>query len=238
MKSLMFSVQKSLRSKQLVPIGMMFTSLLLFLTSAEISIAAKSNPIDDSLFLFCHSFTNQFTIRIALFFSFFGTGAFLIPAYILIVHFLNKLNHEKYAALVVTIVVTSLLSGWLLKLIFHRHRPAVPLVHGAGWYSFPSGHALGTFTFSGICLFLLWKSRMSVSNKRLLSGVFIFLGCSVGLSRVFLHVHFATDVRGSLFFSIFWIVFVYMIFQIVYRSELHKKKERIRDFNNMLRGNN
>ena len=234
----MYFAQKSPQSKKLLPICMMVTSLLLFLTSAEISIAAKSNPIDDSLFLFCHSFTNRLTIRVALFFSFFGTGAFLIPAYILIIHFLIKLNHEKYAALVATIVVTSLLSGWLLKLIFHRHRPSVPLVIGAGWYSFPSGHALGTFTFSGICLFLLWKSNVNVSNKRLLSVVVIFLACSVGLSRIFLHVHFATDVIGSLFFSIFWIMFVYMIFRIVYGSNLNKKKERIQDFNNVLHGNN
>jgi undecaprenyl-diphosphatase len=233
----MHFVNRKPESQQMVLAAIMIVSLLLFFVSAEISTAVQLSPVDNSLFLFCNFFTNPLTIRIALFFSLFGTGIFLIPAYIFIVHFLIKLNYEKYAAMVVTIVVTSLLSGWLLKLIFHRHRPAVPLVHGAGWYSFPSGHALGIFTFSGVCLFLLWKTNFSVSLKRMLSGLFIFLGCAVGLSRIFLHVHFATDVMGSLFFSVFWIMLVYMTFRIIYGADLHTKKVSQRNLEKILRGN-
>jgi undecaprenyl-diphosphatase len=232
------SIAKKPESRRLLLAGIMIVSLLLFLGSAEISSASKLCPVDEALFLFCHMFNNPLTIRIALFISFFGTGTFLIPAYILIVYFLTKLNYSKYAAMVVTIVTTSLLSGWLLKVIFHRLRPSLPLVHGAGWYSFPSGHALGIFTFSGVCLFLLWKTNLSIYRKWLISGFVICLGCAVGLSRIFLQVHFATDVIGSLFFSIFWILLVYMIFRIIYGVELHKKKVNKQDFNEMLSRSN
>ena len=232
----MHSYNKIREPERLVLVSIMITSLLLFLGSAEASSSAKLSPVDDSLFIFCHWFTNPLTIRIALFFSLFGTGAFLIPAYLIIVHFLIKLKYEKYAFMVFTIVVTSLLCGWLLKFIFHRHRPSVPLVHGAGWYSFPSGHALGIFTFSGICLFLLWKMNGSIYRKWLLSILLIILGCTVGLSRIFLHVHYATDVIGSLFFSVFWILSVYITFRMICGAELHKKKTIEPDFNEILRG--
>ena len=223
----MLAKQKNRRSGLLAIVCLMFSFILLFLASAAISEVTKPNPIDVSFFRFCESFTNPLSIQIAIFISFFGTAVFLVPAYILIVYFLVKLNHERYAAMVTTIIITSLLSGWLLKLIFHKHRPPVPLVPGAGWYSFPSGHALGAFTFSGICLFLLWKARISNPRKRVFSGIFIVFGCLIGLSRIFLHVHYATDVFGSLFFSGFWILFVYMIFRIMYGMDLHKKKERV-----------
>jgi undecaprenyl-diphosphatase len=222
----MYFAKKNQSSEQFVIVALMFASLFLFFAFATLGMAAKRSPLDNSLFFFCHQFTNPSTIRIASFFSFLGTGSFLIPAYIVIVYYLMKRNYEKYAAMIVTIVISSLLSGWLLKLIFHRSRPSEPLVHGAGWYSFPSGHALGMFTFSGVCLFLIWKTKFSYSGKWFLSFVFIFLGFAVGLSRIFLQVHFATDVIGSLFFALFWLMFIYLSFRFGYGVSLHSRNMR------------
>ena len=212
------------------------TSLLLFLMCAKISLQTKSIAIDNRFFAAFHLFINRGTIRIALFFSFFGTGAFLIPAYILIVHFLNKLKYAKYAILIAVTALTSLLSGWLLKAIFHRHRPILPLAHEGGWYSFPSGHALGIFTFSGICIFLIAKMKLRTSLKCLFYGLFTGLACLVGLSRIFLHVHFATDVIGSLFFSVFWMSFMYLVSLSIYGTKLNTKNQIEWNFNKIAHG--
>lgn len=204
---------------------LMLTALLFFLQCASLSESATPNALDNFLFSFCNEFTNSKTVRIAGFVSFFGTGGFLIPAYAVIAYFLLKIRHFKYTMLVLTIAVSSLLSGWLLKEIFQKHRPSMPLVTGAGWYSFPSGHALGAFTFAGICFFLLWKTQVSRSMKWLCTGIFTAFGFSVGLSRIFLHVHYAMDILGGLFFAAFWFILIYLIFQAVYGEELYKKNE-------------
>jgi undecaprenyl-diphosphatase len=214
---------------------LMLIALLFFLQCANLSESATPNSLDNFLFSFCNEFTNSKTVRIADFVSFFGTGGFLIPAYLLIAFFLLRIRHFKYTVLVLTIAVSSLLSGWLLKSIFQKHRPPMPLVRGAGWYSFPSGHALGAFTFAGICIFLLWKTQISRSMKWLCTGIFAAFGFSVGLSRIFLHVHYAMDILGGLFFAAFWIIFVYLVFQTVYGEELYKKTEMATPLNKLQR---
>jgi len=202
--------KKNCGSERFLLLWLMAASLFLFLACAQLSASVKLNPVDRYFFLVCNYFTIHFAVPIALFISLFGTAVFLIPAYILIVHFLIKTGREKYAVLVITTATTSLLSGWLLKYIFRRHRPPMPLVQGAGWYSFPSGHALGAFTFSGICIFLLWQSQIRRSRKRSLSFLFFAFGSAIGLSRIYLHVHYATDVIGAMFFfGVFSIIHVY-----------------------------
>src|ERR1035438_3878268 len=110
-----------------------------------------------------------------------------------------KRRFLKYVMMISTMVVSSLLLGWLLKAVFHRSRPPYPLVGGAGGYSFPSGHALGGFIFCGILLFLVWKTLNNYYIKWLLSSFITVFGMCIGLSRIYLHVHYATDILGSFF---------------------------------------
>lgn len=155
-----------------------------------------------------------------------GTGNFLVPAYIFIVIYLEKRNYRCLIYLTVVTAVSSLSLGWLLKWVFHRSRPLGHLVNGAGGYSFPSGHALGGFIFAGIILYLLWKTGHKIYTKWLLSVLIVLLGFGIGLSRVYLHVHYATDVLGSLFIAIWWLSFMHIAFRLLYRDDIYKMKER------------
>jgi undecaprenyl-diphosphatase len=201
---------------------LMTISLIFFLLFAQNNLQGELNIIDNAGFHVCRMFSGPGNISIALFFSFFGTGTFLIPVYLLIVHYLIKIRHSRYTALVITLILTSLLSGWALKAVFHRPRPPFPLVNGGGWYSFPSGHALGAFTFSSICIFLLWKEQVSIHKKWLFTGLFIVFGTLVGLSRIYLQLHYATDVIGSLFFTVFLTSLVYLIYRVFFEQDMHK----------------
>ena len=202
----------------------MLVSLLYFLVLAQQIINQKTYLLDYLFFNFFKSITCDTNTLIAKFFSWFGTGTFLIPVYMLIVYVLVKIGFEKYAVFVSVTVVTSLLSGWLLKLIYHRMRPTMHLISGAGWYSFPSGHAQGAFTFCGILLFLIWKASIKVNTKILWSVLSSLFAIAIGLSRIYLHVHYATDVLGSLFFTVFLMSFVYIFFRLLYGLNLHQKR--------------
>ncbi|NNM47406.1 phosphatase PAP2 family protein [Knoellia koreensis] len=84
--------------------------------------------------------------------------------------------------------------GLLLKLVVHRARPVIddPLSHAPG-YSFPSGHAFNAAVVATVVVFLLWP-LLSPTARRVSTMVAVVGVLAVGLDRVFLGVHFASDV--------------------------------------------
>ena len=211
----------------LIVIGLFVIFSLLFYFLVHSIIPEKVDMVDTSAFLFFDSYISPVHTRIAMVVTFFGTGSFLIPSYMLITFYLFRKKFVNYAVIVLVIAVSSLLLGWLLKEMFHRARPLNPLVGGAGGYSFPSGHALGGFIFSGALIWLIWQAKRNVYLKWMLSLFIAAFGTMIGLSRIYLHVHYATDVLGSLFVTFIWYSLLYIFFRLIYKGE---KAERVRSY--------
>ena len=209
----------------LVFIFLVATSLLIYILTRYI-ISEKENVIDYHIFLMVKQIINPTGLKIAKLVTELGTGNFLVPAYIFIVLYLRKQNYILLAYMISITAVTSLLLGWLLKIVFHRNRPMEHLMSGAGGYSFPSGHALGGFIFSGILLYLVWKTRHGFYTKWSLSFLISLLGFSIGFSRIYLHVHYATDVLGSFFIAIWWLSFLHLLFRFLFKNNISKIKEQ------------
>ena len=91
----------------------------------------------------------------------------------------------------------------LLKEVFHRSRPALwtTLIPEDG-YSFPSGHAMFTAVLLGAALVWCWNTRWRVPMM-LLGGAFTVL---VGFSRVYIGVHFPSDILAAWCLAALWIV--------------------------------
>src|SRR5688500_7169191 len=127
------------------------------------------------------------------------------------------------AAVVVAIVLlvnrrTVLAIGWLaaqggggllnrtLKEAFERTRPefADPLLMSSSW-SFPSGHAMGTFILCGLGCYLLLRERRCWTASAV--GVSLALSWCVvmAFSRLYLGVHFASDVIAGLLAGAAWV---------------------------------
>jgi len=92
------------------------------------------------------------------------------------------------------------LGGWLsvpLKNLFHRHRPPLGLaIHTA---SFPSGHAMGSTLFFGLLAAAL--GRLDPHRRAAYDGLALGIILLVGCSRVYLGVHWPSDVLGGYFFG-------------------------------------
>jgi undecaprenyl-diphosphatase len=204
---------------------MALTSFLIYFLTQHV-IVERENVIDYNMFLMVRPFVNPAGIKIAEFFSLLGTGSFLIPAYIFIIICLEKRNYRCLSYLTAVTATGSLLLGWLLKIVFHRSRPIEHLVKGAGGYSFPSGHALGGFIFSSIIIYLLWKSRLRFYTKFLLTVLIFLFGLFIGLSRIYLHVHYATDVIGSFMIAIWWMSLIHILFRLQFRKNISQVKPR------------
>ncbi|HPT88200.1 MAG TPA: phosphatase PAP2 family protein [Bacillota bacterium] len=94
-----------------------------------------------------------------------------------------------------------------LKWAFHRERPPLPWLTDASGYSFPSGHTLMSTITYGIIAYLLFvkDSRRKLHPAAICLFVLPVL---VGISRVYLGVHFTTDVLGGWILGILWIKLV------------------------------
>ncbi|HEO4878179.1 TPA: phosphatase PAP2 family protein [Streptococcus agalactiae] len=98
------------------------------------------------------------------------------------------------------IAVNAIISGICilsLKLIFQRVRPTLPHLVFAGGYSFPSGHLMGTFMIFGSIIILLQYYMPNSIWKLLCQGILGLLIFLIGLSRIYLGVHFPTDVLAG-----------------------------------------
>lgn len=97
------------------------------------------------------------------------------------------------------LLVISLSGAWLLntilKELFHRARPDIVHLVKAGGYSFPSGHAMVAAAFYSVIGYLLWLNLRNRSKPSWYVVVFtIALISAIGISRIYLGVHFASDV--------------------------------------------
>ena len=141
------------------------------------------------------------------FFTFLGTHTFLIPANLLLIAWFFFIKKKRWWSIKIpAVALSSLLLMFLLKFIFERPRPSDPLLAEAAGFSFPSGHALMSVTFYGLLLYIIFQS---VKNKLLricFATFFIFLILMIGFSRIYLRVHYASDVIAGFSLGIIWLI--------------------------------
>lgn len=115
----------------------------------------------------------------------FVVGAFL----------LFRLKHTWETVLMAISLSGAWLLNTILKELFHRARPDIVHLVKAGGYSFPSGHAMVAASFYGVIGYLLWLNLRNRSKPSWYIVVFTFaLIMAIGISRIYLGVHFASDV--------------------------------------------
>ena len=129
--------------------------------------------------------------------TFFGSVFFLAAAIGIITVLL--IWRKKYALAIFFLSVNGIgaLLNKLLKWFFKRERPDIlPVIIEKG-YSFPSGHSMGSLIFYGSCAYLcihILKSTGRKISAYVIAALFIL---SIGVSRIYLGVHYPTDVVGG-----------------------------------------
>ena len=181
----------------------------------------NKNKLDTNVFNFLKAHVSERNNDIMEFFTFLGTHVFLIPANLsLIAYFLFIKKHKWYSIKIPAIALSSMGLMFLLKGLFDRERPSVPLLFHAKGLSFPSGHALMSVTFFGLLIYIIFKSIKNKPVKWSLISFLIVLIMIIGMSRVYLRVHYATDVIAGYCIGFLWLVFtVWLLNKIEKQSE-------------------
>ena len=179
-------------------------ALIVFLIRKPIR---KHKPIDMLIFDKIKPRVNTINNKFMLFITFLGKHQFLIPAnLILIFYFLLVKKQTWFSIRVITIAISSLVLMLLLKQLFQRKRPLSPLLKAAKGLSFPSGHAIMAVTFYGLLIYILQHSITTDWLKWFVTILVIVLIVLIGFSRVYLRVHYASDVAAGFIIGLLWLL--------------------------------
>ena len=118
------------------------------------------------------------------------------------------------------------LSDLILKEIFARKRPSiVPHLVDAENFSFPSGHAAMSVVIYISLAFILIYSQINVKLKLYIISTACFLALLVGFSRIYLGVHYPTDVLAGWSLGIFWVSLGWLLIQTYEKERLKSTKD-------------
>jgi len=114
-------------------------------------------------------------------------------------------NKKEYILAFLVTVLGAEISGQIIKVLVHRTRPDGGL-ETENTFSFPSGHALIAVAFYGFLVYYFWRVSRSQAQKSLFLIAGLLLILLIGLSRLYLGVHFFSDVIGGYVLGAIWLV--------------------------------
>lgn len=194
-------------SKELIILLVVFTiSLFSFLFIAYRVFYLDKTGADTKAFAIAHSLVSNSMTEIMEVVTFFGSHYFLIPANVLLCAYFLFRKKSRYSIKISAIALSSVLIMFGLKLLFNRHRPLIPLLAPAKGLSFPSGHAFMSVCFYGLLMIIIWKEeRPHPVLKWVLLLLVIALLLFIGFSRIYLRVHYFTDVLAGYSIGSMWL---------------------------------
>ena len=208
-------------SLQTITVSTLFLgSLLAFTYIANENVTEHETKFDENVISYVAVHTTPLLVKTMQIITFFGSIQFLLPCYILIITYFLLKRNKKTAINIAVIALSSTSAVFLLKQLFQRNRPGLPLIENAVGYSFPSGHSLSSFVFCSILAYILWSSSLKKVWKYAASVLLLLFSISIGVSRIILNVHFATDVIAGFCLGIIWVLVSFWIMNKIQRRNI------------------
>ena len=187
---------------------------LLFFIDLIMVITGFSSSFDNAISLFFSIHNNMILTNIFKIISFICSPKFMIVLNVLLFIFIIVKKKYKLSIIVLS-SISSVIFNNLVKIIIRRERPDYLRMVMEKSYSFPSGHSMISVLFFGSIIYLV--NKYNVKHKKLITfslSTFILL---VGISRIYLGVHYLTDVVGGYLLGL---VVLFLIIHILERKKL------------------
>lgn len=189
-------------------LGISALMLAIFATLAwETLFRNTMGLFDDSFIWLIRYFAGPNIDRIMIIISDIGFGTsyiIIVAVSLLLLAYLKR--WREMGALAICLAGGAVLS-WLLKILFHRARPDLFRVVQETGFSFPSGHALATMCFYGMAVFLIMRTVSSWRGRLAVMTLGVILSMAIGISRIYLGVHYPTDVVAGYAAGSMWLAF-------------------------------
>ena len=179
----------------------LYEELLIDTTISNLIYKIRSNELD--------IFMKQIT-------KFANTSTIIAFIIITIIILIKKVKNKKIAQLFLISITTNVILNQLMKFIVRRPRPINKLIEING-YSFPSGHAMISMMFYGFLIYLYYRLIKNEKLKIILITTHIILIILIGLSRIYLNVHYFSDVITGFLMSI---LHLFLIISIINKKNI------------------
>jgi undecaprenyl-diphosphatase len=176
----------------------------LFAWLAERVVEHHTGAFDSYIRDYVHQWTSPALTRLMFATTYMGSTGLVIIALLAFALFRHFLWRRAAIWLLVTLGGAAILS-LALKSAFHRPRPTPFFGHVPHTYSFPSGHSLFSFCFYGVLAGLLAARTNSRPLRILIWIVAATLVFAIGLSRIYLGVHYPSDVLAGYLVGAIWV---------------------------------
>ena len=103
----------------------------------------------------------------------------------------------------------------ILKRFIDRARPGIEHLVVVKTLSYPSGHAMSAMAFYGFLIYLVYHFKMHTALKGLVIFLLALLILSIGVSRIYLGVHYPSDIVGGFIAGLIWVFFCILIFNLI-----------------------
>ncbi len=178
-------------------------AILIFSFLAYFVLEGKTGEFDSFIYKIV---TFNKTDFISGFYKFITNFASGIMVGIISLVFLIIFKNKRYGGFIFLNVFNIFVLNFLLKLLFMRDRPYELMIIDEVGYSFPSGHAMAAFGFYGFIIYLLWHFNLAKSAKIIFSVLLGALIILIGVSRIYLGVHYASDVLAGYMVSLAYLI--------------------------------
>ncbi len=173
-------------------------------------IEGETRAFDNSIRNFFQSIASPTLTEIMIFFTYLGSVYGIILLLTIAVAVLFYRNHKRAAILLIITMLGESILSFVLKLSFQRPRPEAYFDFKLpSSFSFPSGHAFASLCFFG-ALALFITSRTAKRHWQIavwMTAVFLFL--IIGISRIYLGVHYPSDVIAGYAAGFVWLFTLY-----------------------------
>lgn len=122
-------------------------------------------------------------------------------------------KHRAQALLFVVALAGTGILNQVLKFIFKRERPDFDRLIDIGGYSFPSGHTMMAFSLYTILAYIIWRNLRNVWSRMGITILAIFMIVMIAVSRIYLGVHFPSDVVAGMLASAVWLFASIAVYQ-------------------------
>ena len=183
--------------------------LLIFSVLAVGVIRKSLSSFDMIIYQFIIQFkTNWLTHFFKVITNFSNSICLLLICLLIIIFIKNKQKSQFVFLNLINIVLLNI----LLKELFSRPRPFELMLITENGYSFPSGHSMASMAFYGFIIYLICHSNWSKKSKMISNLLLSILILLIGISRIYLGVHYASDVIAGFSISMaYLLIYIYFV---------------------------
>lgn len=181
----------------------LLTTVTIFTIIAKTVWQNEIIKLDEIIYRYISSWINPIITNIFKIITYFGTA---IPMLAISIIILIKRKNEKYSKYIIINLCLIAIFNQSLKFIFQRPRPNINRLVQENGFSFPSGHSMVSAAFYGLLIYIAYKNIKNEKIRNTVTISLIILIILIGISRIYLGVHYSSDVIGGFSISIAYLI--------------------------------